>query len=112
LTLRTVTPPRNTTFTTTITGGNGRQTFGPAQTNIYYLDVPRGTHDVTANFTFQDPNQLVLATLTAPDGQVYSFKSNTFTDAKGNLNLTNGLTIIRRDPQPGRWILSLDVTNP
>jgi hypothetical protein len=67
---------------------------------------------VTANFSFQDPNQVVLATLTAPDGQVYSFKSNTFTDAAGNLNLANGLTIIRRNPQPGQWVLSLDVTNP
>ena len=38
---------------------------------------------MTANFTFQDPNQVVLATLTAPDGQVYSFKSNTFTDDGG-----------------------------
>ena len=79
LTLRAVIPPRNTSFTTTITGGNGRRQLGPAQTNIYYLDVPRGARDVTANFTFQDPNQVVLATLTAPDGQVYSFKSNTFT---------------------------------
>ena len=112
LTLRAVIPPRNTSFTTTITGGNGRQQLGPAQTNIYYLDVPRGARDVTANFTFQDPNQVVLATLTAPDGQVYSFKSNTFLDDAGNLNLVNGLTIIRRDPQPGRWVLSLDVTNP
>jgi hypothetical protein len=112
LTLRAVIPPRNTSFTTTITGGNGRQQLGPAQTNIYYLDVPRGARDVTANFSFQDPNQVVLATLTAPDGQVYSFKSNTFTDAAGNLNLANGLSIIRRDPQPGRWVLSLDVTNP
>jgi hypothetical protein len=112
LTLRAVIPPRNTSFTTTITGGNGRQQLGPAQTNIYYLDVPRGARDVTANFTFQDPNQVVLATLTAPDGQVYSFKSNTFLDSAGKLNLVNGLTIIRRDPQPGRWVLSLDVTNP
>ena len=112
LTLRAVIPPRNTSFTTTITGGNGRDQLGPAQTNIYYLDVPRGARDVTANFTFQDPNQVVLATLTAPDGQVYSFKSNTFTDDAGNLNLANGLSIIRRDPQPGRWVLSLDVTNP
>ena len=112
LTLRAVIPPRNTSFTTTITGGNGRQQLGPAQTNIYYLDVPRGARDVTANFRFQDPNQVVLATLTAPDGQVYSFKSNTFVDSDGNLNLVNGLTIIRRDPQAGRWVLSLDVTNP
>ena len=112
LTLRAVIPPRNTSFITTITGGNGRDQLGPAQTNIYYLDVPRGARDVTANFSFQDPNQVVLATLTAPDGQVYSFKSNTFTDDAGNLNLANGLSIIRRDPQPGRWVLSLDVTNP
>jgi hypothetical protein len=111
LTLRTVIPPRNTTFNVTITGGNGRG-GGPAQSNVYYLDVPRGAKDVTANFSFQDPNQLILVTLTAPDGQVYSFKSNTFADADGNLNLSNGLSIMRRDPQAGRWILSLDVTNP
>jgi hypothetical protein len=111
LTLRAVVPPQNTTFTGDITGGNGRQGT-PAQSSAYYLQVPSGQRDLSASFTFSDPNDLVLATLTAPDGQVYSFEANADVDGQGNLSLTSGLQIYRRDPQAGTWVLSLDVTNP
>jgi hypothetical protein len=111
LTLRTVVPPHNTTFTGAVTGGNGRA-GGPAQSNIYYLQVPPGQRDLAAGFTFSDPNDLVLATLTAPDGQVYSFQSNGTLDSQNNLSLSGGLQIYRRDPQAGTWVLSVDVTNP
>jgi len=112
LTLRAVVPPRNTTFTGVITGGNGRQQLGPAQTNIYYVDVPPGRKDLSLGVTFADPNMIVLGVLTAPDGQVYSFMSNADVDGAGNLVASNAMQIFRRDPQPGRWIFSFDVTNP
>ena len=113
LTLRTVIPSTgNTTFSGVITGGNGRAQGGPAQTNIYYLNVPQGKTDLSVGFTFSDPDQIIFAVLTAPDGQVYSFQSNAFFDNDGNLEASNGIQIFRRYPQAGRWILSLNVTNP
>jgi hypothetical protein len=112
LTLRAVIPPTNTTFTGTITGGNGRSQGGPAQSNTYYLRVPKGQHDLSVGFTFGDPNQIVLGVLTAPDGQVYSFQSSLTFDVVGNASFSPTMQIYRRNPQPGQWVLSLDVTNP
>jgi hypothetical protein len=107
MTLRAIVPPRNTTFVGTITGGNGRQ-FLPAQSNFYRLQVPGGKRDLSIGFRFQDPNQVILATLTAPDGQVYSFQSN----VPDGQNLQPALQIYRRDPQPGTWLLDLATTTP
>jgi Subtilase family/Peptidase inhibitor I9 len=112
VTIRTVIPDRNTSFSGVITGGNGRAQLGPAQTNLYYLEVPPGKRDLSVGFTFSDPAEVVFGVLTAPDGQVYSFQSNTTVDGSGNLAPSNGLQIYRRDPRAGQWILSLNVTNP
>jgi hypothetical protein len=107
--LRADIPPFNYKFSGVITGGNGRATGGPAQTNIYHLDVPPGQKDLSIGFTFTDPGQEVFAVLTAPDGQVYSFQSNINAD---ETQLLNTIQIFRRSPQAGQWILSLEVTNP
>jgi hypothetical protein len=104
MTLRAVIPPRNTTFVGTITGGNGRQAGGVAQSNVYRLDVPAGKRDLSIGVTFSEPNQTVSGYLTAPDGQVYSFQ--------GNLADGHALQLYRRDPMKGRWTFSLEVTNP
>ncbi len=109
VTLRSVVPPRDTTFTGKITGGNGRAIGGPAQANSYYIDVPAGKRDFSLGVTFPDPNMVVLGVLTAPDGQVYSFQSNLASDGSTEFG---GLQIYRRDPQAGRWVFSFDVTNP
>jgi hypothetical protein len=99
-------------FTGIITGGNGRGGNGSVgQSNIYYINVPKNKKALSLGFRFSDPNQLYLATLMAPDGQVYSFPSSTALDGD-NLDLTNGIQIYRRTPQPGQWVLSLDITNP
>lgn len=109
LTLRTVVPPHNTTFRGTITGGNGRAAGGPAQTNVFYLDIPKGKKDLSLGVRFVDPGQIVLAYLIAPDGQVYSDQSN----LNFNLKLVyNGIQMYRRNPQAGRWTFELEVTNP
>jgi hypothetical protein len=112
LTLRTVIPAWGETFTGTITGGNGRAQGGPAQSNFYYLNVPAGKKNMSIGFTFEDPDQIVFATLTAPDGQTYSFNSNVSDDGQGGLGLFNTLQIYRNSPQAGRWLLDLNVTNP
>ena len=104
MTLRAVVPPRNTTFVGTITGGNGRQAGGVAQSNVYRLDVPSGKRDLSIGVTFSEPGQTVFGYLSAPDGQVYSFQ--------GNLADGHALQLYRRDPMKGRWTFSLEVTNP
>ena len=112
LTLRADVPTHDTTWTGTITGGNGRAQGGPAQSNFYYLNVPKNAAQISAGFTFTDPDQIYLATLAAPDGQVYSFQSNASFDGNGNLQAANGLQIYRRYPQAGKWELTLETTNP
>ena len=112
LTLRTVIPAQNTTFSGTITGGNGRAQLGPAQTNIYYLQVPKNKDDLSIGFKFSDPNEIIFGILTAPDGQVYSYQSNATVADDGSFVPTNALQIYREHPQAGQWVLSLDVTNP
>ena len=106
MTLRGIIPPHNSTFVGTITGGNGRQQN--AQSNFYRLQVPPGKRNLSVGVRFQDPGQLIFATLTAPDGQVYSFQSN----APDAQNLQPALQIYRRSPQPGVWLLDFDITTP
>ncbi|HXJ62730.1 MAG TPA: hypothetical protein VNN79_03150, partial [Actinomycetota bacterium] len=110
LTLRAVLPATGGQFTDTLTGGNGRG--GVAMSRFYSLDVSPGSTDMSVGITLTDPNEVVLATLSGPDGQVSSFRSNTFTDSSGNLNLSNGLQLYRRNPEGGRWALALWAHNP
>jgi hypothetical protein len=109
VTARTVLPPYNDTFKGTITGGNGRAAGGVAQSNVYYLDVPKGKKDLSIGVTFPDGGMIVNGFLTAPDGQVYSYQTNVNAEEDA---LFNGFQIYRRNPQAGRWTFSMEVTNP
>ena len=106
MTLRSIVPPRDTTFTGVFTGGNGRDA-SRAQSQVYYVDVPRGRKDLGIGITWNDPNQTVVGVLTAPDGQVYSQQSNADADSAGDLVRGNAFQIYRRNPAPGRWTLSV-----
>jgi hypothetical protein len=111
LTIRTVVPPKKSTFTGNITGGNGRAFFGPAQTNDYYIQVPAHKRDMSLGAKINLPrppstNDLegfVIATLAAPNGQTYGYDSN-FND--GNIQF------YRVAPQPGVWVLTIEALNP
>ena len=111
LTLRSVVPPRATTFTGNITGGNGRAFFGPAQSNDYFIQVPPGKSDLSIGVKIDlanppntnDLTGYVQAILEGPNGQVYALDSN-FND--GNIQLYH------LNPQPGTWVLSIVALNP
>jgi hypothetical protein len=106
VTERALVPPGPTTFTGVITGGDGRA--APAQSNVYYLKVPPHVPLLGIDLHLNDPNVEVNATLTGPDGQVSSDQS----DLDEGASFAGGWQLYRRDPAPGRWILSLDVANP
>jgi hypothetical protein len=116
LTARTLIPTNSSTntFSGVLTGGNGRGGDGQVgQTNAYYLDVPAGKKDLGIGFSLaNDPNVIVYGVLTSPDGQVYSYQSNLYANASGAGVESKSLQIYRRNPQKGRWLLSLDFTNP
>lgn len=112
LTARTLIPTtaKSNTFTGVLTGGNGRGTLGSS--DAYYLDVPKGKKDLGISLKLADPGVVYFGVLTSPEGQVYSFQSNEYADAAGNAAMTPALQLYRRNPQAGRWLLSLVFTNP
>jgi subtilisin family serine protease len=105
--LRAVVPPTNYSFTGTILGGNGRGAVGQAQ--VYYLDVPRGQRNLGVGISLADPGDLVMATLTAPTGQSYSYNSNVSPDGTA---LEPGIQDYVDHPMAGRWVLSVQVADP
>jgi hypothetical protein len=107
LSLRAVAPPRNNTFTGIVTGGNGRGF--PGQANFYYLDVPAGQRTLGVGVILGDPGNEAFATLTAPNGQSYSWNSNVSADGTA---LETGIQDYVDTPMPGRWVLSLEISNP
>jgi hypothetical protein len=115
LTARTLIPTssNSNSYSGVLTGGNGRAgNLGNAQTNAYYLDVPSGKKDLGISMSLADPAVTVFATLTAPDGQVYSYTSNAYVAGDGTTVNDKALQIYRRNPESGRWLLTLNFTNP
>jgi hypothetical protein len=108
------TSAKSNPFSGVLTGGNGRGgNGGVAQSNVYYLDVPANKKDLGIGVTLaNDPGVTYFGLLTAPDGQVYSYQSNQALMANGDVANDRSLQIYRRNPQAGRWTLSLDFTNP
>jgi hypothetical protein len=115
LTARTLIPTSGgtNTFRGVLTGGNGRSGDGGyGQSNAYYLDVPKGRKDLGISVSVTDPAVTYYGVLTSPDGQVYSYQSNLYADAAGQGVNDKALQIYRRNPQAGRWLLTLNFTNP
>jgi subtilisin family serine protease len=114
LILRTKLPSWGGSFNGSLTGGNGRA-GGPAQTNVYRFDVPRGQRDLGIDLTLAgDPNQVVNGYLVSPDGQLLSAQNNVVSvDAKNNpTGYGRSVQVYRRDPAPGAWTFVLAAANP
>jgi hypothetical protein len=75
--------------------------------------VPAGKQDLGIGVTLaNDPGVAYYGVLTAPDGQVYSYQTNQLVQPDGTIVNDRSLQIYRRNPQPGRWLFSLDFANP
>jgi hypothetical protein len=100
-------------FTGTITGGNGRQPGFTGANQAYVAVVPPGKKDMSIGVDLPtDPGDVIVGVLTGPDGQVASIQSNLNLDTAGNVVLSNGFVVNRRDPKPGTWVFWFYVIDP
>ena len=98
-----------------LTGGNGRADT-QAQANDYVFNVPSGTPDLGVSVTLaNDPNDIVIAQLVAPDGTNLGYSTNvTYENAleAADAVSTRFVNLYSADPQPGQWTLLLEWQNP
>ena len=83
-----------------------RAASSPGRASCTTLTSP-GSAEPRRRRAAADPGN-VTATLTAPDGQSFSFNSNLGTDASDGSAIQDYVD----NPDPGRWVLSLQVLNP
>jgi hypothetical protein len=116
ISLRSVVKPSrhgSSTFHGTITGGNGRDL--PAQTNTYYIDVPKHAPSVSVGVRLANtvnPDDVLFGYLIAPDGQTLAVDSNVRFDDQGNGQTIGAMQLTHRAPQAGRWRFVLEQANP
>jgi len=116
ISLRSVIKPSkhgSSTFHGTITGGNGRGL--PAQTNTYYIDVPKHAPSVSVGVRLANtvnPDDVLFGYLVAPDGQALAADSNVRFDDQGNGQTIGAMQLTHRAPQAGRWQFVLQQANP
>src|SRR6185437_7397009 len=68
VTLRSLIPAGNQTFSQTVTGGNGRAPIS-GQEFFYQLDLPAGQPELNTTITVQDPGNQFGAYLINPQGE-------------------------------------------
>jgi hypothetical protein len=110
VTLRSLVPSLSTTFTGTLTGGNGR---GPniGQTAYYQLEVPPGTNALNVSVSTGNANNTLFAELVSPSGNAASAAANGLlaTSTSGPaIQPENGAQLHVMRPSAGLWTLVVD----
>ena len=113
VTLRSLVPSLSTTFTGTLTGGNGRE-LSTGQTAYYQVAVPSGTRALNVSVNTGNANNTLFAELVDPSGNAVSAASNGLLASS-----TTGATIAPEvgaqlhatDPSAGTWTLVIDFYN-
>jgi hypothetical protein len=107
------TPDPTSTFTGTLTGGNGRDTV-TGETAYYQVTVPASTPALSADIKVANPADTFLAELVSPTGQAASAGSNALlsnTDQGQRLTAEDGTQLHVLAPVAGTWTLVLDFFN-
>jgi hypothetical protein len=113
VTLRSLVPSLSTTFTGTLTGGNGRET-NTGQTAYYQLEVPSGTNALNVSVSTGNPNNTLFAELVGPSGNAASAAANGLlaTSTSGpTIQPENGAQLHVMSPSAGPWTLVVDFYN-
>ncbi|HUA46690.1 MAG TPA: S8 family serine peptidase [Solirubrobacteraceae bacterium] len=108
VTLRSLIPAGNQTFSGTVTGGNGRAPIS-GQEFFYQLDVPAGKPELNATITVQDPGNQFGAYLINPQGEAMAYATNMVPGASADSPPDNqvGAQLHTLNPAPGRWRLAV-----
>ena len=108
VTLRSLIPAGNQTFSGTVTGGNGRAPIS-GQEFFYQLDVPAGRPELNATITVQDPGNQFGAYLIDPQGEAVAYATNMVPGATPSSPPDNqvGAQLHTLNPAPGRWRLAV-----
>ncbi len=108
VTLRSLIPSGNQTFSGTVTGGNGRAPIS-GQEFFYQLDVPAGQPELNATITVQDPGNQFGAYLIDPQGEAVAYATNMVPGATASSPPDNqvGAQLHTLNPAPGRWRLAV-----
>jgi subtilisin family serine protease len=115
VTVRSVVPlgAHGGTFATTLSGTNGRDTFG-GETRTFQFDVPSGRDALNVAIQLRDPGYDVTALLVDPDGEPLDVQSTTSLLDNDPVPLESTIQLTQRAPRAGRWtgvlVLSAPVT--
>jgi hypothetical protein len=114
VTLRSLVPTLSTTFTGTLTGGNGRET-NTGQTAYYQLEVPSGTKALNVSVSTGDADNTLFAELVSPSGDAASAAANgllaTSTSGNSAVQPEDGAQLHVMNPSAGLWTLAIDFYN-
>jgi hypothetical protein len=114
VTLRSLVPSLSTTFTGTLTGGNGRE-LSTGQTAYYQVAVPAGTSALNVSVDTGNANNTLLAELVDPSGNAVSAASNgllaTTASTSPTIQPEVGAQLHATDPTAGTWTLVVDFFN-
>ena len=102
------TPSPTTTFTGTLTGGNGRST-NTGQTAYYQVYVPSGLPELNATVSSGNPANTFVAQLIDPvTGEAASTATNDLPGSGGSLVPENGAQLHVMNPSSGLWTIAVD----
>jgi hypothetical protein len=108
------TPSPSTTFTGTLTGGDGRDP-NTGQTAYYQMEVPPGLPALNVSVDTGNASNTMFAELVDPSGEAASAAANgllaTTTAASTEVVPEVGTQLHVIDPSPGRWTLVVDFYN-
>ncbi len=110
VTLRSLIPSGNSSFTDTLTGGNGRGVT-TGQTFYYQLNVPSGSPELNTTVTLgNNPNQPFGAWLVDPAGEAEAYATNTVLSSASSTGLANvqGAQLHALSPQGGTWTVIVE----